>query len=54
MAEKEVEIIVLRLPLCYTIRKIRAASAMTRLEAYFFKEMAQKRDKKQSAPQTAS
>ena len=27
---------------------------MTRLEAYFFKEMAQKRDKKQSAPQTAS
>jgi len=39
---------------CYTVGEIPAASAMTRLEAYFLKEMAQKRDKKQSAPQTAS
>ena len=46
MAEKEVEIIVLLLPLCYTVRKIRAASAMTRLEAHFFKRSQQERDKK--------
>ena len=46
MAEKEVEIIVLLLPLCYTVREIRAASAMTRLEAHFFKRSQQERDKK--------
>ena len=38
MVGKEVEIIVLLLPLCYTIKEIRAASAMTRLEAHFFQE----------------
>ena len=40
MVEKEAEIIVLLLPLCYTVREIRAASAMTRLEAHFFQELA--------------
>mgnify|MGYP000946092357 CR=1 FL=1 len=40
MVGKEVEIIVLLLPLCYTIKEIRAASAMTRLEAHFFQELA--------------
>ena len=30
---------------CYTVREIRAASAMTRLEAYFFKRSQQERDK---------
>ena len=43
---KEVEIIVLLLPLCYTVREIRAASAMTRLEAHFFERSQQERDKK--------
>lgn len=38
MVGKEVEIIVLLLPLCYTIKEVRAASAMTRLEAHFFQE----------------
>ena len=38
MVGKEVEIIVLLLPLCYTIKEIRAASAMTRPEAHFFQE----------------
>ena len=46
MVEKEAEIIVLLLPLCYTIKEIRAASAMTRLEAHFFKRSQQERDKK--------
>ena len=46
MVEKEAEIIVLLLPLCYTVREIRAASAMTRLEAHFFKRSQQERDKK--------
>ena len=46
MVGKEVEIIVLLLPLCYTVREIRAASAMTRLEAHFFKRSQQERDKK--------
>ena len=46
MAEKEVEIIVLLLPLCYTIREIPAASAMTRIEAHFFQEVAAGKGKK--------
>ena len=46
MVEKEAESIVLLLPLCYTVREIRAASAMTRLEAHFFKRSQQERDKK--------
>ena len=54
MVGKEVEIIVLLLPLCYTIKEIRAASAMTRLEAHFFQEVVAGKGKKQSAPQTAS
>ena len=31
---------------CYTVGEIRAASAMTRLEAHFFKRSQQERDKK--------
>ena len=45
MVEKEAEIIVLLLPLCYTVREIRAVSAMTRLEAHFFKRSQQEREK---------
>ena len=45
MVGKEVEIIVLLLPLCYTVREIRAVSAMTRLEAHFFKRSQQEREK---------
>ena len=46
MVEKEAEIIVLLLPLCYTVREIRAASAMTRLEARFSKKRRRKETKK--------
>ena len=46
MVGKEVEIIAPFPVSCYTVGEIRAASAMTRLEAHFFKRSQQERDEK--------